>query len=148
MENSMYSLVIEAGYEKLCWRIKKCPQGKEEIKTFTRQEVRGLVERANWINPELEAKGYGMFINADQGILNLPPSLTADRKGKSVQIGGNILFLRSREKKVAGLMMDDVKTIMAAYPEIKDVYAVLCHDEVAGQLPEDMNVISVEKDRI
>ena len=147
MENSMYSLVIEAGYEKLCWRIKKYPQGKEEIKTFTRQEVRGLVERANWINPELEAKGYGMFVNADQGILNLAPSLMAKRKGQDVQVNGNVLFLKSRESMVAGLTLDDVKRIMAAYPDISDVYAVMC-EEVAGQLPQGLNIIPVNKDRI
>lgn len=48
---------------------------------------------------------------------------------------------------VAGLMVDDVKAIMAAYPDITDVYAVMC-EEVAGQLPQGLNIIPVNKDRI
>ena len=147
IEDNRYSLVIEGGYEKLCWRLKKYPKKKEDVNSFMKQEVRGLVEKANWINPELEAKGYGIFINADQGILNLLPSLTADRKGKSVQIGGNVLLLKSRDNMVAGLMIDDVKIIMAAYPKITDMYAVMC-EEVVGQLPQGLNIIPVNKDRI
>ena len=85
--------------------------------------------------------------NADQGILNLAPSLMAKRKGQDVQINGNVLFLKSRESMVAGLMVDDVKAIMAAYPDITDVYAVMC-EEVAGQLPQGLNIIPVNKDRI
>ena len=85
--------------------------------------------------------------NADQGILNLVPSLMAKRKGQDVQVNGNVLFLKSRESMVAGLMVDDVKAIMAAYPDITDVYAVMC-EEVAGQLPQGLNIIPVNKDRI
>ena len=85
--------------------------------------------------------------NADQGILNLVPSLMAKRKGQDVQVNGNVLFLKSRESMVAGLMIDDVKAIMAAYPDITDVYAVMC-EEVAGQLPQGLNIIPVNKDRI
>ena len=147
IEDNRYSLVIEGGYEKLCWRLKKYPKKKEDVNSFMKQEVRGLVEKANWINPELEAKGYGIFINADQGILNLLPSLTADRKGKSVQIGGNVLLLKSRDNMVAGLMIDDVKTIMAAYPKITDMYAVMC-EEVVGQLSQGLNIMPINKERI
>ena len=78
--------------------------------------------------------------NADQGILNLVPSLMAKRKGQDVQVNGNVLFLKSRESMVAGLMVDEVKAIMAAYPDITDVYAVMC-EEVAGQLPQELNII-------
>lgn len=85
--------------------------------------------------------------NADQGILNLVPSLMAKRKGQDVQVNGNVLFLKSRESMVAGLMVDEVKAIMAAYPDITDVYAVMC-EEVAGQLPQGLNIIPVNKDRI
>ena len=101
IEDNRYSLVIEGGYEKLCWRLRKYPKKKEDVNSFMKQEVRGLVEKANWINPELEAKGYGIFINADQGILNLAPSLMAKRKGQDVQVNGNVLFLKSRESMVA-----------------------------------------------
>lgn len=147
IEDNRYSLVIEGGYEKLCWRLKKYPKKKEDVNSFMKQEVRGLVEKANWINPELEAKGYGIFINADQGILNLAPSLMAKRKDQDVQVNGNVLFLKSRESMVAGLMVDDIKAIMAAYPDIADVYAVMC-EEVTGQLPQGLNIIPVNKDRI
>ena len=146
-QDNRYSLVIEGGYDKLCWRLKNYPKKKEDVKSFMKQEVRGLVEKANWINPELEAKGYGIFINADHGILNLAPSLMTKRKGQDVQVNGNILFLKSRESMVAGLMVDDVKAIMAAYPEITDVYAVMC-EEAIGQLPQGVNITPVNKDRI
>ena len=52
-----------------------------------------------------------------------------------------------KESMVAGLMVDDVKAIMAAYPDITDVYAVMC-EEVAGQLPQGLNIMPVNKDRI
>ena len=71
----------------------------------------------------------------------------AKRKGQDVQVNGNVLFLKSRESMVAGLMVDEVKAIMAAYPDITDVYAVMC-EEVAGQLPQGLNIIPVNKDRI
>ena len=147
IDENRYSLIVEGGYEKLCWRLKKYPREKEGITSFIRQEVRGLVEKAGWINPKLEEQGYGIFINADQGILNLVPSLMAKRKGQDVQVNGNVLFLKSRESMVAGLMVDDVKAIMAAYPDITNVYAVMC-EEVTGQLPQGLNIIPVNKDRI
>ena len=147
IEDNRYSLVIEGGYEKLCWRLRKYPKKKEDVNSFMKQEVRGLVEKANWINPELEAKGYGIFINADQGILNLAPSLMAKRKGQDVQVNGNVLFLKSRESMVAGLTLDDVKRIMAAYPDISDVYAVMCEDST-GQLPQGLHIMPVNKERI
>lgn len=147
IDENRYSLVVEGGYEKLCWRLKKYPREKEGITSFIRQEVRGLVEKAGWINPKLEEQGYGIFINADQGILNLAPCLIAKRKDQDVQINGNVLFLKSRDSMVAGLMIDDVKRIIAAYPEITDVFAVMC-EETAEQLPQGLNIIPVNKDRI
>lgn len=147
IDENRYSLVVEGGYEKLCWRLKKYPREKERITSFIRQEVRGLVEKAGWINPKLEEQGYGIFINADQGILNLAPSLIAKRKDQEVQVTGNVLFLKSRDGMVAGLMIDDVKVIMAAYPEITDVYDVMCED-AAAQLSQGMNIMPVNKERI
>ena len=42
-QDNRYSLVIEGGYDKLCWRLKNYPKKKEDVKSFMKQEVRGLV---------------------------------------------------------------------------------------------------------
>ena len=67
IEDNRYSLVIEGGYEKLCWRLRKYPKKKEDVNSFMKQEVRRKEEKASWINPELEAKGYGIFIKLFSG---------------------------------------------------------------------------------
>ena len=41
-QDNRYSLVIEGGYDKLCWRLKNYPKKKEDVKSFMKQEVRGL----------------------------------------------------------------------------------------------------------
>jgi len=148
MAERRYSLVAVSGYGTQHWRIRIYPEDKKDVRAFVREEVRGEYKLSSWINPELAQKGYGIFSNSDFYCLNLMPSIAAkDKTGKDIFVEGNVLFLRYAEKKVNGLTIDDLNTIISGYyPELKQIRANMCYEDLDGKLPGNKDLIKVDKD--
>ena len=149
IENN-YSLVYVADYEKSYWRVRRFPlKGKEDVKSFMKEEVRGPFGKSSWIHPELEVENIDTYTNSDWYCLNLVPSVKAVKNGKETQITGNILFLRNRGSNPEGLTVDDINRIVSSYyPEIKEIHANLCYKDLEGKTPENKQLIEIKKDYI
>lgn len=150
MEENTYILTYVAGYDDKKWRIRMFPKTEDKnlIEEYIRSEVRGPFRRSRKLNPELDQRGIAAYVNADSKILNLKPAMTfKGSKGEDVTVEGNVVLAREDSEGTRGLTVEEAAEIIKDfYPELGKVDAVLCYEEVAGQIDKSKTVADVTKE--